>query len=431
MIRLAVLGCLLMLLSSLLPTAHAQDSTLDEAQKRRKIEAERLEMEIRNALAEADKIKASEPSRAVQILEAALEKLSANTALSIAQTATLRVTLKDRIEAIKSGRAKAEAEQAEGRNRLAELDRRLARLQAQAERDEALRRDLAIVKDLMARGKLAEAARLSEELAQRHSDNPAAGQQRQVAGLGERVREAYRITEEKAGASVSALNDVARSGIPPAGDIVYPPKEKWDKLTRDRKKFLEIPMTEREKQIVAILNSEIPTPTELRDITFRKFLDDFQKETGLPVLVNQAALKDLGIDYENTFTISLPRKVTRRSLLRTALAELGLTYVIRNETIEIMDVERAKNCMTVRVIPIDDLLLGFGGLAPPILPNGNANTSGKTPIDLLIDMIQDTIEPLSWQKYNGPGSITYYAPQRALIIRNSAEVINMIGGRTR
>jgi hypothetical protein len=189
-------------------------------------------------------------------------------------------------------------------------------------------------------------------------------------------------------------------------------------------------MTEREKEIVAILNSEIPTPTDLRDITFRKFLDDFQKETGLPVLVNQAALKDLGIDYENIFTVSLPRKVTRRSLLRTALAELGLTYVIRNETIEIMDVERAKNCMTVRVIPIDDLL-GFGWFAPPVLPNGSPNTSGKSAVEMLIDLIQDQIEPLSWQKYNGPGSITYYAPQRALIIRNSAEVINMIGGRSR
>ncbi len=426
MIRLAVLGCLL----TLLPTAIAQDSALDEVQKRRKIEAERLELEIRNALAEADRIKATDPSRAVQILEAALEKLSADTALSIAQTANLRVTLKERIERIKSGRASTEAEQAGSRNRLVELDRRLARLQAQAERDEALRRDLAIVRDLMARGKLAEAARLSEELAQRHPDSPAAGQQRQVTSLGERVRESYRIAEEKSGASVSALNDVSRSGTPPAGDIVYPPKEKWDKLTRDRKKFLEIPMTEREKEIVAILNSEIPTPTELRDITFRKFLDNFQKETGLPVLVNQAALKDLGVDYENTFTVSLPRRVTRRSLLRTALAELGLTYVIRNETIEIMDVERAKNCMTVRVIPIDDLL-GFGWFAPPVLPNGSPNTSGKSAVEMLIDMIQDQIEPLSWQKYNGPGSITYYAPQRALIIRNSAEVINMIGGRSR
>lgn len=426
MIRLAVLGCLL----TLLTTAFAQDSALDEVQKRRKVEAERLEVEIRNALAEADRIKATDPAKAVQILEAALEKLSADTALSIAQTANLRVTLKDRIEAIKSKRANAEGEQAGSRNRLVELDRRLARLQAQAERDEALRRDLAIVRDLMARGKLTEAARLSEELAQRHPDNPAAGQQRQVTSLGERVRESYRIAEEKSGASVSALNDVSRSGTPPAGDIVYPPKEKWDKLTRDRKKFLEIPMTEREREIVAILNSEIPAPTDLRDITFRKFLDDFQKETGLPVLVNQAALKDLGIDYENTFTVSLPRKVTRRSLLRTALAELGLTYVIRNEIIEIMDVERAKNCMTVRVIPIDDLL-GFGWFAPPVLPNGSPNTSGKSAVEMLIDMIQDQIEPLSWQKYNGPGSITYYAPQRALIIRNSAEVINMIGGRSR
>jgi septal ring factor EnvC (AmiA/AmiB activator) len=115
MMRLAVLGCLLTCVTVLVPSLRAQDSPLDEVQKRRKVEADRLEQEIRTALAEADRLKATDPTKALQILEAALEKLAADTALSIAQTANLRLSLKDRIEAIKSGRAKAEAAEAASR----------------------------------------------------------------------------------------------------------------------------------------------------------------------------------------------------------------------------------------------------------------------------------------------------------------------------
>jgi hypothetical protein len=408
----------------------AQDSQLDEVQKRRQVEAARLEAEIRDGLQQADKLKSTDPAKAIALLEALLEKLAAESVLSIAKTADYRLAIKERLQTMRTAQARAGSEAALQRAGQAELDQRLNRLKALAEKDAALRRDLAIVQDLRARGQWAEAARLAEELAQRHPENPSAAQQRQISGQAERVRDAYRLAEDKSVASNAAFNDILRSGVPPAGDVVYPPKEKWDKLTRDRKRFLEIPMTEQERKIVEALDSVIPTPTDLRDISLRKFLDDFQKELGLPVILHPGALKDLNLDYDQTFSVSLPKNVTRRSLLRTALAELGLTYVIRNETIEIMDVERAKNCMTVRVIPVDDLLV-FGWALPPMLPNGQANVQGKSAVDILIDLIQDQIEPLSWQKYNGPGSITYYPPQRALIIRNSAEVINMIGGRRR
>jgi len=406
--------------------ADEKGNLLDDVAKREQIAAAALDAELREALAQAEKLKATDPARATEILQNALRKLEGVTPLSIAQTASYRVTIKDRLAAIASGRARTEA--AEEQKRAAELDRRISQLQAAREKDASLQRELDIVKHLRSEGKLAEASRLADELARKHPTNVSTAQQQQTTAIGDRVREAYKLPGEKAVASNAALNDVDRSAIPPVGDITYPSREKWEKITRERKKYLEIPMTEKEREIVNALNTVIPTATDLRDISFEKFLEDMQKELGQPILVNKGALKDLDISYERTFSVSLPKQVTRRSLLRTALAELGLTYVIRNEIIEVMDVERAKNCMTVRVIPVDDLL-AFGNPLPG--SSGNANASGKSGVELLIDLIQDQIEPLSWQKYNGPGSITYYAPQRTLIIRNSAEVINMVGGRSR
>jgi hypothetical protein len=60
----------------------------------------------------------------------------------------------------------------------------------------------------------------------------------------------------------------------------------------------------------------------------------------------------------------------------------------------------------------------FGG-APPI-----ANDYGPD----LIDLIQTVIAPATWERNGGPGSIYYYRPLRVLVIRQTGEVHDEIGG---
>jgi hypothetical protein len=47
---------------------------------------------------------------------------------------------------------------------------------------------------------------------------------------------------------------------------------------------------------------------------------------------------------------------------------------------------------------------------------------------LLIDTITATVEPLSWESRGGPGTIRYYAPLGALIVRQSTEVHPLLRG---
>jgi hypothetical protein len=59
--------------------------------------------------------------------------------------------------------------------------------------------------------------------------------------------------------------------------------------------------------------------------------------------------------------------------------------------------------------------LGFGGnpLRPAQPPdNGQA----------LVDLIQRTIDPPSWDISGGPGSIVYFRPRQVLVVRNRSEV---------
>ena len=49
----------------------------------------------------------------------------------------------------------------------------------------------------------------------------------------------------------------------------------------------------------------------------------------------------------------------------------------------------------------------------------------------LIELIQNTIAPESWKVNGGNGSISYYAPLKVLVIRQSGEVHHQIGGALR
>jgi hypothetical protein len=46
----------------------------------------------------------------------------------------------------------------------------------------------------------------------------------------------------------------------------------------------------------------------------------------------------------------------------------------------------------------------------------------------LVDLIQNTIAPESWQREGGPGTIYIYRPLNALVIRQTGEVHHQIGG---
>jgi hypothetical protein len=46
----------------------------------------------------------------------------------------------------------------------------------------------------------------------------------------------------------------------------------------------------------------------------------------------------------------------------------------------------------------------------------------------LIDLIQRTIKPNTWDVVGGPGSIFYYRPLMALVVRATSEVHDNVGG---
>lgn len=66
------------------------------------------------------------------------------------------------------------------------------------------------------------------------------------------------------------------------------------------------------------------------------------------------------------------------------------------------------------------------GLGPARIP-----AAARTPNDYgpdLVELIQQTISPATWDINGGNGAIVYYAPLRALVVRAPAEIHEQIGG---
>jgi hypothetical protein len=106
------------------------------------------------------------------------------------------------------------------------------------------------------------------------------------------------------------------------------------------------------------------------------------------------------------------------------LADLGLTYVIKDEAIQITTPARARDMMVTRVYYIGDLVGTTNVFLPPLLNQLQMSQAIAT----IIQAVQTEVEPGSWQTNNGNGTIVYDPITMSLIIKNSAEIHYLLGG---
>ena len=99
--------------------------------------------------------------------------------------------------------------------------------------------------------------------------------------------------------------------------------------------------------------------------------------------------------------------------LRLMLGELDLTYVIRDEVLVITTKTEAENMIVVKVYPVFDLAVrsGEGGGERSALDYRN-----------LIQLIQSTAAPVTWQDVGGPGSMESFANFGALVVSQTTDV---------
>jgi hypothetical protein len=168
---------------------------------------------------------------------------------------------------------------------------------------------------------------------------------------------------------------------------------------------------------------------DAKEVKLDEVLDEFGKRLGQPLVTDEDALKQLNIGYDSTVTVRAKRPIAARTVLRQTLSQLGLTYVIKDQSIYITTPEKAKQMMVVRTYYLGDLLGAMDLALPPAL---NQLQMAQN-VAYIIDLIKRTVDPESWADNgrDGLGTIAFEPLTMSLVVRQSAEVHFMLGGSFR
>jgi hypothetical protein len=359
----------------------AQD--LKDTAERLRVEAQRLELMVADAIKRSDEIGKSNPTRAIQILREAKGQLAADS------------------EALKPER-RADL----GRK----IDNRIRDWEARA--DNVVVTPGTTVKPGTGTGTprrdpaADEARRLKEE-----------ADRRIASGKGALVARDEILRQREEGFTQANMA-VLKSAIPEYRDVSFP--RDWAEKMAKRNKGIQL--TDLEKTIVKALNTVMSIEVEGK--TFKEVLDDLKERTKMPIVVDPRALEDLNITYNSPINLSL-KNVTTRTVLKKMLADLGLVYVMKGEAIQITTPARAKEMLSTRVYSVADLVPVFDMRLGPIVNQLQAYQT----MQMLIVMITQTVEPDSWEVNGkgGLGTITFSPIGMSLVVKQTAEMHYLLG----
>jgi hypothetical protein len=258
-------------------------------------------------------------------------------------------------------------------------------------------------------------------LAKLYPHNPSVMVLGQTDSMKNRLADALALQKMQNDRMWKLEKNLQMSALPAVTDVEFP--KDWKEISDRRLRATMTKLTAKEKKIVEALDK--PMTINLVERPLDEALQDLSNSFDLPLLIDKKSLEDLGLDLKKG--VSLQGKgLSGRTILRSILATQGLTFVIKDETIQIVTVEKAQNMLTTRVYYLGDIVQSgaFSGPEWGPLINGLQTADNAK---VLTDMIKKSVEPLMWKENGGPGSVTFHFPSRSIIVRASSEVHLLLG----
>lgn len=164
--------------------------------------------------------------------------------------------------------------------------------------------------------------------------------------------------------------------------------------------------------------SDPKKPPKLEDVR-KAYLEALQKSARrakpkLPQVV--PALTDVYTDLKTVEGLAHSERSKMRGRVKARMEELRdklIRELLRNKKLADRQKRRRQQDRSKRVDERAEMLAGGGANAEAIK---------------LIDLIQNTIEPESWQLVGGKGSIYYFDLLKVLVVRQTGEVHHQLGG---
>jgi hypothetical protein len=392
---------------------------LDQTRRMQIVAAQQIEAEVRLGLADANRLAASDRPQAVEKYKQLLTQLQNDKALTEERRTALVRQVQDRLRAAE---ANAVADDAAARKAASDAARQAAADQKSAEHAR-VKQGIDAVAGLRREGKFGEAQRQARELLQNYPDNVAVKVLNGISTAADAAGAEQAVRQEKDQRLVGVMRDNDRAALPPVGDIEFP--KDWREKSERRLKSTRL--SEEELRVLQALAK--PIPADFKSAKLQDVIEIISNATGRTINLDKSALEEGQVTYETPVTFSARTPVATRTLLRTVLNQVGLTYVVRDNVIQVTTPSRAKDMMVTKTYYIGDLVnaTGLFGGAPQWGPALDQAQLAQN-VNAVIEMITSSIDPMSWQGKGGFGSIGFNVPTMSLIIRQSAENHAMLRG---
>jgi len=408
-------------LAFLLPTTFAvaqlppSADSFAAARARQTVADQKAQADVTNAIAEADRLARGNPARAAAVLRTSIDSLDLSAAISTGARKNLLGQLQSRLTAISTPMSAALLPKVDEKTQAARLQRDVVLTAAKKEANVIADAVAGINRELDA-GRLKEANVKIEVLSKAYPNNPAVQFLQGEGDVRTRIADAAELARQQNVRTVLAMNDVQRSALPAIGDIEFP--KDWKEKTLRRQTQVEL--SAREKAIIESLNA--PMTLLANERPFEELIQEMSNKMQQDIMVDPKSLQDAGLDLKKPVSVS-GRDISARTFLRQVLAGQGLTFVVQDEVIKVVTVERAREMLVTRVYYLGDIVSGVG-------PFGGSLRWGTlldyeqtvANVRVIIDSIVNSIDPMSWKEKGGAGTVNFHFASMSLIVRASSEV---------
>ena len=123
-------------------------------------------------------------------------------------------------------------------------------------------------------------------------------------------------------------------------------------------------------------------------------------------------------------------RVSARTVLRALLQSQGLTFVVKDNIIQVVTIEKAQSMLTTKAYYIGDIVQAMG-------PFGGAVKWGtyldyqqtESNVKMIVESIRG-VDPMAWrERTGGPSSVTFHYPSMSIIVKAPAEVHATLGSK--
>jgi hypothetical protein len=274
-----------------------------------------------------------------------------------------------------------------------------------------------IAKDVDA-GRTADAQKKLAAIAAKYPNNPAVFYLQGQQTYADAIQAARDLTTLSADRFRRAGNDLLASAIPPVGDIEYP-KDFIEKGKRIKKLFAPKLSAEEEKLLKSL---DTPIKGGLKDAPFEEAVQLISTAIDQKIYLDKKSLEDQGVNLGQK--VDVPGGVSARSALRVMLQSQNLTFLIRDNIIQVVSLERAREMMVSRAYDVRDLVSVGGPFNGPYTwgPLLDAQQTHEN-ARVLVEAIQKGIDPKVWKETaGGPATIAFHYPTMSIIVRAPSEV---------